>query len=109
MSGPLITPTKGESLFLARRRAGINQVEAAQRHGVHVDKYREWEADERTKDQPWARLGALKINEVCVLLRRRAGITQRQLAETMGCTRLWINQMERGEAPADRLREHWGV
>lgn len=109
MSGPLITPTKGESLFLARRRAGINQIDAAARHGVHPDVYREWEADKRTKDQPWKRLGALKINEVCVLLRRRAKMTQRQLAVTMGCTRLWVIQMENGEAPADRLREHWGV
>lgn len=109
MSGPIINPTKGESLFIARRRAGLNQMEAAEEHGVHVDTYRDWEADKRTKDQPWKRLGALKIHEVCVLLRRRAGKTQRQLSASMGCTRLWIVQMETGEAPADRLREYWGV
>lgn len=109
MSGPLIKPTKGESLFLARRRAGINQIEAAKRHKVAPDTYRDWEADKRTKDQPWARLGKLKIHEVCLILRRRAGLTQRRLAVSMGCTRLWVIQMENGEAPAERLREYWGI
>ncbi|QYW02154.1 hypothetical protein CPT_Sonora_051 [Stenotrophomonas phage Sonora] len=109
MPGPVITPSKGESLLVARRRLGLNQVDAAAAFGVHPDIYREWEADKRTAGQPWKRLGALKIHEVCMLLRRRKGMTQRELAKQMGCTRLWVIQMENGEAPAERLREHWGV
>lgn len=109
MSEPLIKPSKGESLYIHRRRRGLNQVEAAATYGVHPDIYREWEADKRTKGQPWRNNGKLKINEVCVLMRRRAALTQRALAATLGCTRLWVVQMENGEAPADRLRDHWRV
>lgn len=109
MSKPLIKPTKGESLFIARRRKNINQSEAAEHFGVHVDIYREWEADRRVKDQPWQRLGNLKFHEVCVILRRRKKWTQLQLADRIGCTRLWVVQMEAGEAPADRLRDFWRI
>lgn len=104
-----LKPSKGESLFLGRRRANLKQAEAAEKYGVHVDIYREWEADRRTADQPWQRLGNIKLHEKCVILRRRAKLTQRALAEKMGCTRLWVNQMENGDAPAVRLRDYWGI
>lgn len=104
-----ITPTRGESLLLGRRRKGLNQLQAAAERNVHVDRYREWEADRRTEDQPFQRLGRLKPNEVCFILRRRAGRTQREVAEVIGCTRLWVLQMEDGKAPVERLREYWGV
>lgn len=104
-----ITPTKGESLLIWRRREGFNQVEAARAFDVSVDKYREWEADRSPADQPRKHLGQLKPNEVCLLSRRREGLTQREVAVKMGCTRLWVIQMEDGSAPVDRLREFWGV
>lgn len=109
MSTPLIKPTKGESLYVWRRRSRFNQSQAAKAFKRHVDVYRDWEADRRTKDQPYKPLGALKLPEVCVLRRRRAGLTQRELASRLGCTRLWIIQMESGEAPLDRLRQYWGI
>lgn len=105
----IITPTKGESLLIWRRREGLNQTRAAEEFGVHVDKYREWEADRSLPDQPRKHLGQLKPHEVCVLYRRRAGLTQKEVAARVGCTRLWVIQMEDGSAPADRLREFWGV
>ena len=104
----VLTPTKGESLLLHRRRKGLNQIEAAKEYDVHVDKYRDWEADRRPDDQPRRRLGELKPHEVCFLLRRRAGKTQREVAAALGCTRLWVIQMEDGKAPVERLREYWG-
>lgn len=107
MSDTGVTPTRGESLFLWRRRAGLNQVQAAETFETNVDTYREWEADQREAGQPRKHLGELKTHEVCVLLRRRAKKTQRQLAIELSCTRLWIIQMENGEAPIDRLREYW--
>lgn len=104
-----LTPTRGESLLLARRRKGMNQIEAANEYAVHVDKYRDWEADRRTDDQPRAHLGQLKPHEVCFILRRRAGKTQREIAAALGVSRLWVIQMEDGKAPVDRLREYWGI
>lgn len=109
MSGPIVTPTRGESLLLWRRRADLNQVEAAAIFKTSPDIYREWEADRRTGDQPRKHLGALKLHEVCLIMRRRAGQTQRELAKALGCTRLWVISMESGEAPVDRLRQHWGI
>lgn len=104
----VLTPTKGESLLLHRRRKGLNQIEAAKEYDVPVDKYRDWEADRRLDDQPRRHLGELKPHEVCFLLRRRSGKTQREIAAALGCTRLWVIQMEDGKAPVERLREYWG-
>ena len=33
---------------------------------------------------------------------------QREIAAALGCTRLWVIQMEDGKAPVERLREYWG-
>jgi len=103
-----VTPTRGESLLLWRRRKNLSQVEAAKEYGVHPDRYREWEADKRTIDQPRRHLGQLKPHEVCFLLRRRAGKTQQEVAAAIGCTRLWVIRMEGGKAPVERLVEYWG-
>lgn len=104
----IVTPTRGESLVLWRRRKGLNQVQAAAEYGVHPDRYRDWEADKRD-DPPRQHLGQLKPHEVCYLLRRRAGKTQREVAASIGMTRLWVIKMEEGTAPIERLREFWGV
>lgn len=104
-----VTPTRGERLLIARRREKLSQESAAAQYGVSVDTYRDWEMDVRTKDVPHVQVGHLKAHEICFLFRRRAGQTQRQIAVAMNCTRLWVVQMERGEVPADRLREYWGV
>lgn len=109
MSTPLITPSKGESLYLARRRKKQSQVAAAKARGVSEDTLREWERDRKVEAQPWAPLGKLSVAEVCVVLRRRAGKTQRQIAAEMGITRLWVIQMENGVAPVERLRSFWGI
>ena len=95
--------------MLWRRRKGLNQVQAASEYNVHPDRYREWEADRRTEDQPRRHLGELKPHELCLLARRRAGLTQRQVAEAIGTTRLWVIKMEEGAAPVERLREYWGI
>ena len=102
-----LKPTRGESLLLERRRKAENQLQAAARYGVHVDTYRAWETDERPEDVPHYNAGHLKPHEVCLLRRRRAGLTQREVAAAIGMTRLWIMKMELGEASIDRLKGYW--
>lgn len=102
-----LKPTRGESLLLERRRKAENQLEAAARYGVHVDTYRAWETDERPEDVPHYNAGHMKPHEVCLLRRRRAGLTQREVAAAIGMTRLWVMKMELGEASIDRLKGYW--
>lgn len=101
----------GETLLLWRRREGMNQLTAAARLGVSPDAYRAWEADRRcwAGPPPKQRLGRLHPRELCVIARRRARLKQWQVAEQVGCSRLWVVQMEDGAAPVDRLAKFWGV
>lgn len=103
-----LTPTRGEALVIWRRRQNLNQIEAAAAHKVHPDRYREWEADRRA-DIPRRGVLPLQPREVCYLLRRRSGKTQREIAAAIGMTRLWVIKMEEGTAPIDRLRHYWGI
>lgn len=103
-----VNPTPGEALLIWRRRNDWNQVQAAEKLGVHVDRYREWETD-KLADAPRKPYGHLKVHETCFLLRRRAQMTQRALAKLLGCTRLWVIRMEEGTAPSERLKLYWKV
>ena len=102
-----LTPTRGESLVIWRRRKNLTQIEAAKYYSVHPDIYRDWESDKRSHDQESYHAGELKPHETCYLLRRRAGMYQKDLAAEMGISRLWIIQMEDGTAPVERLVEYW--
>lgn len=42
-----------------------------------------------------------------VLLRRREGMTQRELASELGVSRQWVNLMENGLESDDLLDEYW--
>ncbi len=107
MAPPFLT-SNPESLVVWRRRKEYNQTQAAAEFGVHVDRYRAWEAG-RGEPIPRRLLGQLRTHEKCFLMRRRRGLTQKALARLMGCTRLWVIQMEDGKAPADRLKQYWKV
>lgn len=103
-----ITLSKGESLLIWRRRQGLNQIEAAAEYKVHPDHYRDWEMDKR-EDVQRRQLGQLRPHEICFVLRRRAGKTQREVAAALGCSRLWLIHIENGSAPVERLCDFWGV
>jgi DNA-binding transcriptional regulator YiaG len=49
----------------------------------------------------------LTANEECYLLRKRSGLTQEQVAEQIGVTRYWLNQIELGKAASDKLEAFW--
>lgn len=52
-------------------------------------------------------LGRLAQHEVCFILRRRAGLTQREVAAQLGRSTRWVTMMEIGEAPIRELWEFW--
>lgn len=101
--------TKGERLHIARRRLGLTQNQMSKRVKATVGSYRKWELGELTKDCPVVGVGKLKDYERCFLLRKRHGYSLGELALEMGTCRWWISQMEKGEAPIDRLIEYWGT
>lgn len=102
----MITPTKAETLFLWRRRERLNQDQAAKLLEVSVDQYRLWEMD-RSPNLPGKTLGPLEPHEIYVLCRRRAGLTQRELAARIGCSRMWVIRMEKGAVSSRKLRDFW--
>lgn len=55
------------------------------------------------------KLGRIPIHERCFLKRLRMGLTSQELASRMRVCKWWLTQMERGDAPIDRLREYWGL
>jgi len=98
--------SKGERLLIDRRRRGETQVDAGRRFGITTFRYREWELDLDPK-APTVKPGRLTDLEVCYLRRRRAKHTLPQLADLMGISRFWLNQMERGSANPERLIAYW--
>lgn len=45
--------------------------------------------------------------EWCRVARWRAGKSQREIAEMLGMSKLWVVKMESGEAPIDGLIQFW--
>lgn len=52
-------------------------------------------------------LGELTQDEICLILRRRAGLTQEECADKIGVTRFWFNQMETGKVSVSDLVKFW--
>jgi transcriptional regulator with XRE-family HTH domain len=104
----VITLTHHERLWLFRIRMKLTQHQRATALGVKVDRYRDWETGVTAKDIPRIYLNP-KVHEMCRLRRRREGMTQQQLADAVGVSRLWVVKMERGEAPSGRLANYWSA
>ncbi len=95
---------EAEKLLIRRRRLGITQSEAAGLVGVPYRRYVEWERGERdipAKHIP--RLGKLKPWEQCLILRERHGMSQAEVAQALGRSRIWVGMMERGEVDCGEL------
>ena len=73
--------------------------------GVPVSRYVKWERGEGTPDSP--AVGPLANHERCVIMRRRAGTTQQEIADALGCCRRWVQQMELGRVACDDLLWYW--
>jgi transcriptional regulator with XRE-family HTH domain len=104
----VIIPNRCERLWLYRIRMKLTQRQRAEALGVKVDRYRDWETGVVTKDMPITTL-IVTPTEMCRLRRRREGMTQQEVADAMGVSRLWVLKMERGEAPSGRLINFWSA
>ena len=50
---------------------------------------------------------SLRTFERCFILRRRAGLTQAQVARRIKRSTRWVTLMETGQAPVKELWEFW--
>lgn len=101
--------TVGERLLIARRRSGESQETIARRLGMTRNVYGRVERDDEDIHSGISlpELGELSQEEICILLRRRAGLTQEECAEKIGVTRFWFNQMETGKVSSSDLVKFW--
>ncbi len=98
--------TRGERHLVKRRRTTESQVEAAERYGVSLYNYRQWETD-TLKSPHELGLGKLRNFEACFITRRRSGLSASAVAKRVGVSRWWFCQMERGDVDATRLVSFW--
>lgn len=100
--------TPGETLLIWRRRMEWTQAEAANYYGVSIFRLKLAEYD-KAKDFPYK--NNLKItlrpNEKCLLYRKRAKLTQPQVATEFGIGRYWLRLQETGKVPCARLLSWW--
>ena len=97
--------TKAEKLFIDRRRRGHTQEVAAKRYRVTLTRYLSWERGDTPC--PYHPKLTVRKHEHFVIMRRRAGLTQPQLAAELGCTVQWMSRIERGIAPHGLLERYW--
>lgn len=102
-----------EATFLHRRLLEMSQ--PAYGEHVGVDRYREVELGRLpfpdrliiVLAKAHAELQYVTDSDLCAIYRRRAGTTQKALAELIGCTHTWVQQMESNKAKPTRLVEYW--
>ncbi len=99
--------TDGEQLLIYRRRGGETQADLARRYGVSLYQYRQWETDKERNTYVRPLLGTLRPHEQCLIKRTRSGKSVNDLARDIGICSWWLTQMERGDAPVERLLAHW--
>ena len=103
--GELERLSNSETQLIRRRRRGESQLQAARRLGLSHSMYSKWERG--LVDCPRERVLPLKAHERCLLYRRRANVTQEDVAQDLRCCRWWVNRMEHGEADCTELCSYW--
>lgn len=95
-AGLLVELTSGEILWIARRRAGLNQDEAARKAGLGEKVYAAVENDEVSPPERLRKpLAALTVPEKLALARRRSGATLAQVAAWGKVTQMTVLAWER--------------
>lgn len=104
----MLCPTGPEALYIQRRRLQISQAERAAQLKIPEYLYVDYENEKRDVPKKLVpKMHKLSDIEECVLKRRRCHMTQDEVAVELGLSRLWVNRMEKGIEPADRLIAFW--
>ena len=105
--------TKAEKMVVARKRLKQSQRQRSEILGVPFGRYRQWESgvenlleDFKCPDTS-IKESDLYEYEICMLKRRRAGLTQSKIARLLGVTAVWVRKMEAGDGNVKRLKEYW--
>jgi DNA-binding XRE family transcriptional regulator len=102
-----------ERLLIHRRRLGYTQARAAKHWKLHAHIYARMENGDAVTlrrhalSVPKAAAPNLKDHERCLIMRRRCGKTQVQVAKELAVSRYWLNLMELGKVPCDDLLWFW--
>jgi transcriptional regulator with XRE-family HTH domain len=113
-----------EKLYLLRKRRKETQDIASKRYGLSYLEYSLWEngnydyATDETTDRLFGKFAVdvgktlnvynITDKEHCVVYRRRAKITQQEIADELGLSRSWVNAMEVGYAKSvEKLLKYW--
>lgn len=96
--------TREEARAILKRRKA-RKVKGSRPGRLPTDKVKVSEADVTA----FLHYPNLRVSEVVWLYRTRAGKLQREVAEELGVSRLWVNRMEQGLADPSRLIEYWEV
>lgn len=105
--------TYAEQLVLHRRRLGMNQDEYAallsRRQGLKYTWRDVMDAEHGRKNLgPVALVPSKPLpHEWCFLQRRRRGLRQSEVAVLVGCSRPWLNRMEKGLEDCEKLVGYW--
>lgn len=97
--------TPGEKLIVWRTRERYSFPDAAKFYGVSEKTYRAWE--QGRMDPPNVQLGGIEPYEHFHVLRLRAGMTRRELADKVGKNPAAIQAEETGKAPCRSLVWFW--
>ena len=105
----------GEKRLIERRRAGWTQEGLAYERGVSIKRYAQAERDCASEATTLAKeiigtpgaLGTLTEIESCLIKRRRGGWTQQDVADALNLSRYWVQMMETGQQPPERLIAYW--
>jgi DNA-binding XRE family transcriptional regulator len=102
--------TPAERVFVYRMTSGLTQRQAATKWSAGFWEYRAWEENPNAvPDRVRRKLSKLDVSKHLryVILRRRHGMTQSDLAKAIGCSRQWINRMENDLESDQLLRDYW--
>jgi transcriptional regulator with XRE-family HTH domain len=97
--------TPGERLWLLRRRKRQNIEKAAAEYGVSAWVYSQWETDQNEGPDP--ELDIVHPWEHYAILRRRSGMTQKEVAKLIGISQRRVCYMEHGEYSHAHLMVFW--
>lgn len=99
--------TPSERFTVERRRRGLNQSQMARELGLALSRYSLVERGVVDPPKAPPALGVLRPHERCFIYRRRAGVTQAEVAKELKYCRFTVHEMERGERDCTDLLCYW--